>query len=71
MRLGQQERGGAGVDVHLKAQELYGPKLLLPHMGNKKLPENRSWIEEEEDYIDLDNISHSNNVEKEKTGRIV
>jgi hypothetical protein len=40
-------------------------------MGNKKLPENRSWIEEEEDYIDLDNISHSNNVEKEKTGRIV
>jgi hypothetical protein len=65
MRIGLQEKGGAGVDVHLKAQELYSPKLLLQHMGNKKLPENRSWIEEE-DYIDLDNISHSNNVEKEK-----
>ena len=66
MRIGQQEEGGAtGVDVYLKAQELYGPKLLLSHLGNKKLPENRSWIEEE-DYFDLDNISHSNNVEKEK-----
>jgi hypothetical protein len=64
MRIGLQG-GGARVDVHLKAQELNSPKLLLPHMGNKKLPENRSWIEEEE-YIDLDNISHSNNVEKEK-----
>jgi hypothetical protein len=39
-------------------------------MGNKKLPENRSWIEEEE-YIDLDNISHSTNIEKEKTGTVV
>jgi hypothetical protein len=65
MRTGQQEGGGAGVDVHLKAQELNSPKLLLQHMGNKKLPENRSWIEEE-DYIDLGNISHSKNVEKEK-----
>ena len=65
MRTGQQEGGGAGVDVHLKAQELNNPKLLLQHMGNKKLPENRSWIEEE-DYIDLGNISHSKNVEKEK-----
>jgi hypothetical protein len=71
MRTGQQEGGGgAGVDVHLKAQELNNPKLLLQHMGNKKLPENRSWIEEE-DYIDLGNISHSKNVEKEKTGLIV
>jgi hypothetical protein len=65
MRIGLQEGGGARVDVYLKAQELNSPKLLLQHMGNKKLPENRSWIEEEE-YIDLDNISHSNNVEKEK-----
>jgi len=64
-RIGLQEGGGARVDVHLKAQELNSHKLLLQHMGNKKLPENRSWIEEEE-YIDLDNISHSNNVEKEK-----
>jgi hypothetical protein len=65
MRIGLQGGGGARVDVHLKAQELNSSKLLLPHMGNKKLPENRSWIEEE-DYFDLDNISHSNNVEKEK-----
>jgi hypothetical protein len=64
-RIGLQGGGATGVDVHLKAQELYGPKLLLSHLGNKKLPENRSWIEEE-DYFDLDNISHSNNVEKEK-----
>ena len=65
MRIGLQG-GGARVDVHLKAQELNSPKLLLPHMGNKKLPENRSWIEEE-DYIDLGKISHSdNNVEKEE-----
>jgi hypothetical protein len=64
LRIGQQE-GGEEVDVHLKAQELNSPKLLLQHMGNKKLPENRSWIEEE-DCIDLGNISHSKNVEKEK-----
>jgi hypothetical protein len=66
MRIGQKE-GGVGVDVHLKAQELNSPKLLLPHMGNKKLPENRSWIKEE-DCIDLGNISHCNNVENEKLG---
>jgi hypothetical protein len=41
MRIGQKE-GGAGVDVHLKAQELNSPKLLLQHTGNKKLPENKS-----------------------------
>jgi hypothetical protein len=64
MRIGQKE-GGAGVDVHLKAQELNSPKLLLQHTGNKKLPENKSWIKEE-DCIDLGNISHSNNVENEK-----
>jgi hypothetical protein len=38
MRLGQQERGGAGVDVHLKAQELYGPKLLYRIWETKNCP---------------------------------
>jgi hypothetical protein len=70
MRIGQQEGGAGGVDVHLKAQELNSPKLLLQHMGNKKLPENRSWIKEE-DYFDLGNMSSSNNVQIEKTGPIV
>jgi hypothetical protein len=65
LRIGQREGGGAEVDIHLKAQELNSPKFILQHMGNKKLPENRSWIEEE-DYIDLGNISHNDNVEKEK-----
>lgn len=65
MRIGRKEGEAVGVDVHLKAQELNSPKLLVHHMGNKKLPENRSWIKEE-DCIDLGNISHCNNVENEK-----
>ena len=36
MRIGQKE-GGAGVNVHLKVQELNSPKLLLQHTGKQKI----------------------------------
>lgn len=45
----------AGFDACLRAQEFYSHQNLLEHMRNKKLDENRSWIEEN-DYIDLGNI---------------
>jgi hypothetical protein len=42
----------AGPDVWLRALELYIPKLMFEIMAGKKLPDNRSWLKEEE-YIDL------------------
>ena len=56
------EAGGqiAGPDASLKAQELHYPKLMLEIMADKKLPDDRSWLKEEE-YVDLGNIGARNN----------
>jgi hypothetical protein len=61
----------AGPDAWLRAQELYTPKLMLEIMAGKKLPDDRSWLKEEE-YIDLDHIGanynrgNNNNKEQQK-----
>lgn len=64
IRIGHQE---GEVSICLRAQEVFKREhqLLLQSLGNKRLPENRSWIEEE-DYIELDDIDCNNNIEKEK-----
>jgi hypothetical protein len=59
----------AGPNVYLRAQELYYPKLMFEIMADKKLPDNRSWLKEEE-YIDLvsiggNNKRHNNNTKEQ------
>jgi hypothetical protein len=62
LRIGhQQERTG----VRLKAHEFHGHKLLLQHIGNKELSNNKSWIGEG-DYIDLRKLSRPVNTSTEK-----
>jgi hypothetical protein len=51
--------------LRLSAIEFGGPQALLQHIGNKKLSDNKSWIEEE-DYIDLGKISRSSDSSVEK-----
>jgi hypothetical protein len=55
LRIGPQQ-GRTVAQVSLKAHEFYGHKLLLQHIGNKELSNNKSWIGEE-DYVDLRKIS--------------
>jgi len=60
------QQGRTGIQATLEAHEFPGLDFLLGHKGDKKLPDNKSWIEEK-DYIDLDKISRStdNSIEKQ------
>jgi hypothetical protein len=62
------ESGGGQIaepDGCLRAQELHTPKQILQIMACKKLPDNRTWLKEEE-YLDLGNIGDDNNNNKEQ-----
>jgi hypothetical protein len=53
-----EHQGRSKAHVSLKAHEFYGHKLLLQHLGNKRLPDDKSSIAEEE-YINLGKIGRS------------
>ena len=59
------QQGQGDRQLRLNALEFESPQSLLPHVGNKKLPDNKSWIEEE-DYIDLGEINRSSDSSVEK-----
>ena len=61
-----EQQGRTGIQATLEAHEFAGLDFSRGHMGDKKLPDNKSWIEEK-DYIDLDKISRStdNSIEKQ------
>jgi hypothetical protein len=74
IRIGTQHALGggqiSGPNACLRAQELYSPKLMFEVMADKKLPDNRSWLKEEE-YTDLgciggDNKRGNNNAKQQQ-----
>jgi hypothetical protein len=64
LRIGHQQ-GRTVAQVSLKAHEFYVNKILLHHIGNKELSNNKSWIGGE-DYIDLHKLSRPSNTSTEK-----